>query len=511
MKTLHSLPKDKGFFDNYATLIRSVVLAGFFAQIVSGFTEAGAIFTSTKQSLEPFSLGFLGVVAAALVAILATAVIEVGLRKTFPVAVDAILHRRFSGLHLPISVFVWLLSIVLIGASGLLSFHNSKVIVDDFTPPPVEKTTTATDSTYQAETSSHRATFTADSSMIAEAYAARITATATAYDGKIKASTEKLRGYESREQRTGNSFASAKDRTRQQRAELEAEKAEALAALTADKADELTQARANFKALTTTATEERKTAATEIKTANDESEAARLAAVNKYGGGLGWFTVVCLFLFAVSVILDRIHRKGAGIEESVQIEAYDFRPGALLEWWSAISERVNYHAHNRITAFANRTPSAPLPAQPGAVYDLKEALQHVTIKLQLDNQDEEEPRTVFMSAKEPEEDEAPPKRKRIGYTHYDDDDTTSVHYAHETTKKTGSATHESAHEDYDLREAKRRLKMYRKRVGIQEGKARNQEQKNGKVCQRTADAIDNNKQWVDHYQNLINNLQNSSK
>ena len=500
MKTLHTLPTDKGFFDKYASLIKSVVLAGIFAQIVSGMTESGAIFTSTKASLEPFYLGWWGVLLAGIVAALATLVIEVGLRKTFPVAVDAVLYRRWSGLELWISIFVWLLSVALFTTSGLLSFHNSRVIVDDLAPEAEQHTTTSADSTYQAETAAHRQTFVADSTLIADSYAAKLTSTATAFDGKIKAKDEKIRGYESREARTGRSYASRKDRTRQARAELEAEKAEALATLEASRADELTQARANYREQVKEATASRKTATDEVKATNKQAEAERLANVNKYGGGLGWFTVVCLFLFAVSVILDRIHRKGAGITESVQIEAYDFRPGALREWYSAITERIKYRLHNKITAFANKTPSAPLPAQPGAVYDLAEALQHVTIKLELDRDEEEEQRTIFLSTKEPEE-EAPPQRKRIGFQQQG------------TSTNNSTATHENScavkgtPEDVNLADAKQRLRMYKKRLGSHQQKARKQEEKNGKVCKRTADAITNNRQWVQHWETIIQTMQ----
>lgn len=500
MKTLHTLPTDKGFFDKYASLIKSVVLAGIFAQIVSGMTESGAIFTSTKASLEPFYLGWWGVLLAGIVAALATLVIEVGLRKTFPVAVDAVLYRRWSGLELWISIFVWLLSVALFTTSGLLSFHNSRVIVDDLTPEAEQHTTTSADSTYQAETATHRQTFVADSTLIADSYAAKINSTGTAFDGKIKAKNEKIRGYESREARTGRSYASRKDKSRQERAELEAEKAEALAVLEAARADELTQARANYREQIEEATASRKTSTDEVKATNKQAEAERLANVNKYGGGLGWFTIVCLFLFAVSVILDRIHRKGAGITESVQIEAYDFRPGALREWYSAITERINYQLHNKITAFANKTPSAPLPAQPGAVYDLAEALQHVTIRLELDRDEEEEQRTIFLSTKEPEE-EAPPQRKRIGFQQQG------------TSTNSGTGTHENScavkdsPADVNLADAKQRLRMYKKRLGSHQQKAIKQEQKNGKVCKRTADAITNNQQWVQHWETIIQTMQ----
>lgn len=503
MKTLHSLPKDKSFFDNYATLIQSVVLAGVFAQVVSGMTESGAIFTSTKQSLEPFQLGVWGVALAILVAALATVVIEIGLRKTFPVAVDAILYKRWTGLHRWISIFVWLLSIVLFAASGLLSFHNSKVIVEDLTPQPVEETLIEVDSLYEVEASKQRSTFVADSTMIAEAYAAKIAATIAAFDGQIKAKTEKLRGYERRERRSGESYASSKDRVRQGRAELEAEKAAEVARLTAAKADELNRARKDFRETIAMATTSRKDAAEAIEQANRQAELDRLASINKYGGGLGWFTVVCLFLFAASVILDRIHRKGAGIEESVQIEAYDFRPGVLREWWSAIGERISWKLHSKITAFANKTPPAPLPAEPGAVYDLAEALQHVTIKLQLDQADETEPRVIYLNTKEPEE-EAPPERRQIGYRQGSSNTASPCDLYSTPNTNQGNGKHE--HETVDLREAKQRLKLYLKRLGSHQQKAIKQEKSKGKVCKRTADAIVNNQRWVEHYEQMIQSM-----
>ena len=166
---------------------------------------------------------------------------------------------------------------------------------------------------------------------------------------------------------------------------------------------------------------------------------------------------------------------------------------------SAISERVSYSMHNKITAFANRTPSAPLPAQPGAVYDLAEALQHVTIKLELDNNSEEEPRVVFLSAKEPEE-EAPPPRKQIGFNREKESTNNSVP-THEN-----SCAVKGTPEAVNLADAKQRLRMYKKRLGSHQQKATSQQKKSGKVCQRTADAIDNNKQWVNHYEGIISQL-----
>ena len=46
--------------------------------------------------------------------------------------------------------------------------------------------------------------------------------------------------------------------------------------------------------------------------------------------------------------------------------------------------------------------------------------------------------------------------------------------------------------------------MYKKRLGSHQQKALAQEKKYGKIKQRTKDAIDNNRNWITHYTNLLN-------
>jgi hypothetical protein len=50
--------------------------------------------------------------------------------------------------------------------------------------------------------------------------------------------------------------------------------------------------------------------------------------------------------------------------------------------------------------------------------------------------------------------------------------------------------------------------MYKKRLGSHQQKANSQQKKNGKVCQRTAEAVANNREWINHYEGIISQLQN---
>ena len=103
MKHLRTAPTETGFFETYAKLAKSITLSGVFAQIVSGLTEIGGIFAASYSALLPI-FPELALPIAGAVAIIGTAVLELGLRVLMPHTVDAVLYRRYSGLHLPMTI-----------------------------------------------------------------------------------------------------------------------------------------------------------------------------------------------------------------------------------------------------------------------------------------------------------------------------------------------------------------------------------------------------------------------
>ncbi len=498
MKSLQSAPKERAFFDVYARLARSIKASGLFAQIVSGLTEVGGIYAAAYTALLPV-FPTLALYFAAAVAIIGTAIIELGLRVLAPQTVDAILYRRYKGLHLAMTISIWLLTAVLFTASGLLSFRNSKTIVNEFTPEATEQTTAQADSIYQAEAARLASAWANDSARIVEQYAAQITAAQTAGAGKVNAAKRELSNWYNRERRTGDSYGTQKDRARQLIADREAEAAAALAALKAQEAEALSTARNDYKAALGTAQADRRTAAGEVKAANEAAAGERAATVAAYGGGLGWFTVICLLVFAASVVLDRIHRKGSGITETVELSQYDVNPPALVEAWEALRERVQYALRSKITAFAEKTPAAPLPARPAELYDPTQ-LANIVINLQVEGEDDDN--TIYIQ----------PKRRQIGFKTAGTDpeaaNTSRALYNARTphTKHEPEAPEQhtkSSYETPDLRHLKQRLKEYKKRLGKHQQKALRYEKEGKPVPKRTAAALDNNAQWVEHYANLI--------
>jgi hypothetical protein len=383
----------------YAKLAKSVKASGYFAQIVSALTEVGGIFAASLSILTPI-FGQYAVYPSAAVAIIGTAVLEVGLRVTAPQAVDAILYRRWQGLHRAMTVSVFVLGAVLLTTSGILSYKNSKTVVDavTITPQLDSMAVQAAQIEYNADKAKLAEAYRADSTTASQRYQKRIQAQETAYSGKIASAKRELSNVYNKERRTGNSYATAKDRARQKIADLKADQAATTAQLTTEQGEVLAQLKAEYKAALSKADQAHGEALAAIKGEYQAAKTDRAATVDGYGGGLAYFTIICLFIFLASVILDRIHRKGSGIDETVELSQHDINPPAYIEAWQAMRERVQTTIRAKIAAFDERTPAAPLPTSKRELYDPTE-LANVRIKLQLDDESEGEERTIRIAAK----------------------------------------------------------------------------------------------------------------
>ncbi|MGH1433095.1 MAG: hypothetical protein ACRBG0_01410 [Lewinella sp.] len=495
MKQLKTLPHDEEFFSVYAMLIRTIRRSKTAAQLVSAATEIGIIYTASLSALQPIFPDVAAVIALG-VALLGTAVIEIGLRVLAPQSVDAVLYRRYAGLHLPMTIAVALLTIVLLGTSGLLSFKNSKVIVDTFAPEATQQETTPVDSIYQSQEQEERILFTQDSTSLAERFAAEMTATSTAFDQSIAVKERELRNYRHKEIRTKQSFATRKDQVLLERDQLKAERAQALAQLERQRQAAFTDLRTAAKDALTLVSTAYTVELDSIKRVNTLALQQRDTTVSNYGLGLGWFTLVCLFIFCVAVILDRVHAKGSGIEDKVEISQYDFMPSVWINAWQALRERLNYWFQERIKRFQDATPPAPLPTDREELYD-PTTINNIKITLRLEQEAaaSEEDNVILI----------PSKRRQIGFRQATEN--TDTERAH--TKN--SCAIKDTPTEYDLRQWKQRLKDYKKRLGRHTQKKLVTERRGETVSSRTLSAIENNQKWVEHYTQLLEQYSNLNK
>ncbi|WP_282776758.1 hypothetical protein [Phaeodactylibacter xiamenensis] len=465
---------------------------------------------------------------AAAVALLVTLILEGGLRITIPQAVDSFLYKRFEGLDLALTVIYVVLGIGLMATSGYISFQNSKIIVDSVVVEP-ERDSLAIQGAridYNASQAKVAETYRNDSTATAQRYQERLAAEQTAFTGKIGAAKRELSNIYNRERRTGQSFATAKDAARQKIANLEAEEATAIAGIKAEEAEALAALLAEHKGALAEikATYEQATASLEIDF--QEAKGERTATVDGYGGGLAYFTVISLFIFLASVILERIYAKGSGIKETIELSQYDISPPAYVEAWHAFRERFQTNIRTRIANFAAKTPPPPLPTVPTELYDPTQ-LSNITINLKIQQEDTGEQdgdRTIYIQ----------PKRRQIGFTRKDDAQDRTRAYDHEPpptkpdsgpeppprTSHEPPTTEPPSHEvlwavkapldnyaDMALPDLLQRLKRHKKRLGEQTQKKLAAERKGETVQRRTLDAIENNRNWVNSLTALINQKQ----
>ncbi|MBV6653981.1 MAG: hypothetical protein KI786_09520, partial [Mameliella sp.] len=186
MKQLKSTPSDTVFFATYAPLATTIRRSGWVAQVISGLTEIGGIYAAAYAALLPI-FPYLATTAAGVIAVLGTAMIEVGLRVLAPYSVDAVLNKRYHGLHLAMTIATMALTVFLIGTSGWLSFNNSFIIVEKFTPAAEPRESTPFDSTILRRKDRLYAEWKADSTALTKQFASQIAAQKQAYEGQYKA------------------------------------------------------------------------------------------------------------------------------------------------------------------------------------------------------------------------------------------------------------------------------------------------------------------------------------
>ncbi|MFZ2901202.1 MAG: hypothetical protein WA004_21405 [Saprospiraceae bacterium] len=392
MKVLFTLPKNEEFFNQYASLVPTLRKLGYLAQVISALTEFGILYALIRASLKdlfPLAAG----PAALAGAVLGVAFLEVGLRQFAPYSVRAILYKRFTGLHLVISVFVFAVTLGLLSSCGYLSFRGSFDLVEQVAPPPQLATTTQADSSAQARKGEALASWQRDSLAVVNRFTPQQEATLAKYSALKAAERQKLKGWESREREEGNRYSTQKAAIKAHLAALEAEQADELARMEQDKGKALESAlEAREEALGLAVTTWQRERA-EVEAGNRAATDETAGKVQKYGGGLAWFTVIALTVFVLAVSIEEIHRKGSEIEEIAQPNQYHFSESVFAEFWGMLSERWNYLARTWIRKQAAKTPPPPQPEPAPELWEVERPKMNrkkATTQGQPDEQPEEE-------------------------------------------------------------------------------------------------------------------------
>ena len=374
MKIQFTLPTNEEFFNRYSSLAPTISKLSIMAQLISAMTEIGIIYSIILSRVIDFFPQYATAIAA-VGAIIGTAFLEIGLRRFTPYSINAFLYKRFKGLDLAMTVFILLVNLGLLSASAYLSFKGSKELVKIAAPSPKLASTDKADVLYTTKQSNIQQAFKSDSLTIANGYQKQIDAQHKKYDALIAQQQTKLNQYQRKEQRTRLSYTTRKESIKGTMAGLAAEKAQEIATLEAARAKELNQLLSNRKEEVRTT--EKRYAATigDIKKENDLALSDATTTVANYGLGLGWFTILCLFVFVCATIIDQIHKRGSGVDAVAIPNQYHFSQSILDDLFCMVSDKWNYFTRSRIQGLADKTPPPPLPVAPPTLYDLTTAKQ----------------------------------------------------------------------------------------------------------------------------------------
>lgn len=374
-----TLPQNEVFFQRYAGLIPTLNKLGYLAQIVSALTEVGILFALIRNAIADIAPPMVATSAGLVGAILATAFIEIGLRKFLPFAARQILNKRFAGLDLVMSVAIFAAAGLLLTASGYLSFAGSKDTVATVTPPAKTEGTGAIDTTVNSHRQSNLRAYKRDSSAIASRYASQIAALELAHKAATESANIKLQSITAKERNTGQSFSTQKASIKQAIADGTAAHAMKLAALTEAGAKEMQALQNEHAALDADLMRERAEWLTALKQGNEEAKAKREKQVRTWGGSVAWFTVLCLAVLLLSIGLQEVHAHGAQVQEEAIPTEFYFRESPTAAFINAVSERFNVWAFNIIKRIEDGTPEPPEPPKPPTVYEYETKVERRTI------------------------------------------------------------------------------------------------------------------------------------
>jgi hypothetical protein len=377
MKLIKSLPQKEDFFSFFAPLIKPLKVSSYFAQLISFCTEIGIVYAQSFKRLSEILDSSTAKAISLIIALFVGLTIEIGLRKLLPILSRQLVNKKIHGDYLAMLIPIILASLLLTFSSGFLSFNNSFDLVEEIQPPIVEINKNEFEESYNKERGETLSQYSSDNYSTAQQFAGRIETTKNAFNSQIEAQSNNITIYQNNIKKRFYVLRNEKAITTAQQKitaleierdkdlnEIETQKSEALALLLSDKKEALKEAKNDKKNDLGKAQKER-----EEKLQKQEQKTA------KYGGLLAWFTIVCLFILILAIVVEELFKRGSQIEERVFVSPYYFENSILGELLNELSNFSNYWLRLFLSKISNLTPQPEAPKNPPTLYDLKNLKQ----------------------------------------------------------------------------------------------------------------------------------------
>ena len=376
MKIIKSSPTNAGVLETYGGLLKIASLLIVFSQLISSLTETGVSYAFFYPKFE--FLGWGGIVPSLLLTGVTVYLLESGGKTLLSIFIDSILYRRWkTHLSIILLVVVGLATIALYYTSYNFSMNGKDSIVETFEDKPELAGTTHLDSILLNEKQSIRKQFSNDSLLIANNWNSQILTMNSQYQADISELQTKIDNYKRKEQRTGNSYISSINYVKGKIEAVKSEQASEVGKLELSKGNELKQLISDRKADTKTAINTFENEKQIVVSSNDKKSGDYDNKISKSSNNLGGLVIVCIPLLILSVLIQRIIYKEAGVIVSYHFDDYHFRDSILNTWKSYASEKVNEKAYRTINGWHSKVKDVQLTDRPIIIFDRSENTRYI--------------------------------------------------------------------------------------------------------------------------------------
>lgn len=418
MKIFRSVPQSaeqREFFGDYAKFSKGISWLILVAQIISGFTESIIFYTLGYDTFLFFGRN-IAIFAACGSALLGVALIEwFGLRFMLPQCSRQFLYKRFSGSHLAMTIFITLVTALLIGASYYLSLDGG----DQSVRTQLDKAENRQAEKIQVKQSESledvAILYQGDSLEVEQRYFALIKSSNEKHNANIEVTRNELAIWGSRKGNYQTRIGKARGKLKS----AEAAKGRELADLELEKAREQKELRDNHRVA-----KDSLQAVFTMKLSSSESKYD--AKESTFSKATFWAVLVAITLSIICIVIQSIYYKGSGQKDMPIPSDFDFRPSAMLEAWNAWTERIDTKLRNKITAYEANTPQTEISKRVNTVYD-RNGLKELVVKLEIEQLDDLA-RTIQIAA--PQLKDVP--QRKIGF-HNDNDGSAPANVSYNAT------------------------------------------------------------------------------
>lgn len=338
-KTLPSNKTAQSFFQVYGRYASQIACGVIIAQLISATTESGLIFTIVRDSLAVFgdhTSKIIGVIGA----IIGVALIElIGLRVALVGLTDAILYKRFSGLEKAFTVLFALLTLVLIPASFYLSWSGGSNIISTLSDKTKDQFSKDQKTLTSEKITTLKDEYKSEKERLTTHYKSLQNAKTIEADAMILAAEKVHDTWFSK----GDKYKSRIAKAYQELQSKKAYKASELAFLIATNEDELKALQSKYDARIS-----------ELKAASSNAVAVNKTKVEAKEGVASWgakvLVMIAMIFSIIGVVMERIFKKGSGIEELAAPSNFQFDTSIIKERLQLFSDKRQIRARNKIAA-----------------------------------------------------------------------------------------------------------------------------------------------------------------